>query len=113
MNEVLQPQILTSCVDWKELRDSDMGYIEKNMALALAVVTYIDQLLLNLSTKLQINLLTLNNTECYNIVHEGDNRDTVVESLQKKQKGEQTVACDILKEVTGCAYNRLRARLIN
>ena len=30
-----------------------------------------------------------------------------------KVKGEQTVACDILKEVTGCAYNRVRARLIN
>ena len=90
-----------------------MGYIEKNMALALDVVTYIDLLLLNLSTKLQINLLTLDNTECYNIVHEGDDRDIVVGSLRKKQKREQTLARDILKEVTGCAYNRLRARLIN
>ena len=40
-----------------------MGHIEKNMALALDVVTYIDLLILNLSTKLQINLLILDNIE--------------------------------------------------
>ena len=61
-----------------------MAYIEKNMALAIDIVTYIDLLILNLSSKLQINLLTLDNTERYNVVHEGDDRDTVVGLLQKK-----------------------------
>ena len=112
-NEVSK-QILASCIDQKELRDSGMGYIEKNIALALDVVTYIDLLILNLSRKLELlcwHLIIQNATMLY--IHKGDDWDTVVWSLQKKQKGDQTLACDILKEVTGCAYNRLRARIIN
>ena len=75
-----------------------MGYIEENMALTLDVVTYIDLLILNLSTKLLINLLTLDNIECYNVVHKGDNQDTVVESLQKKKW--RTHTCPLYTETS-------------
>ena len=56
-------------------------------------------------------MLTLDNTERYNVVHEGDDRDTVFGSLQKKQKVEHTLASDILKEVTSKAYDRLRTEI--
>ena len=69
---IVSKLILASCVDWKKLKDTGMEYIEKNMALALDVVTFIDLLTFNLSSKLQINLLHLNNTDCYNVVHDGD-----------------------------------------
>ena len=60
------------------------------MALAADVVTYIDLLLLNLSAKFKINLLTIDNTECFNIVHEGDNLETVVVEPQKEQLREHS-----------------------
>ena len=82
------------------------------MALALDVVTYINLLIFNLSSKLQINLLTLDNNECYNVVHDGDDRDTVVGSLRKKQQVEHTLARYLLKEVTGKAYHRLRTEIL-
>ena len=37
---VVSQQILASCVDQKELKETGMEYIEKNMALALDVVTF-------------------------------------------------------------------------
>ena len=39
---VVSKQILASCVDRKQLKDSGTGHIEKNMALAIDVVTYTD-----------------------------------------------------------------------
>ena len=83
------------------------------MALAADVVTFIDLLILNLSAKFKINLLTIDNTECFNIVFEGEDLDTVVGELQKKQSGEHTLARDILKEVTGSAYDRIRKGIFN
>ena len=82
------------------------------MALALDVVTFIDLLIYNLSSKLHINLLQLDNTKCYNVVHDGDDKDTVVGALRKKRKIDHKLARDLLKEVTGKAYNRLRKLLI-
>ena len=59
-------QVLACCVDRQELKAEGMNYIEKNMALAADVVTFIDLLILNLSGKFKINLLTIdNNTECF------------------------------------------------
>ena len=105
--------ILASCVDLEKWRETGMDYIEKNMALAMDVLTFIDLLKLNLSTKLKVDLLTLDNTECYNVVYEGDDQDTVVGKLRQKQLGaEQTLARNILKEVTGSAYDKIRTRII-
>ena len=82
------------------------------MDLALDVVTFINLLIYNLSSKLHINLLHLDNTECYDVVHDGDDEDTVVGSLRKKQKVEHKLARDLLKEVTGKACHRLRTEII-
>ena len=89
-----------------------MDYIEDNMSLAMDVVTFIDLLILNLSTKLKVDLSTLDNTECYNVDHEGDNCNIVAGKLQKEQSGEQSLAPALLKEVTRSAYSRLRDRII-
>ena len=56
--------------------------------------------------------MTLDNTKCYNVVHDGDDRDTVVGSLRKKQQVEHTLARYLLKEVTGKAYHRLRTEIL-
>ena len=96
----------------EKLEDTGMEYIENNMVLALDVVTFIDLLIFSLSSKLQINLLHLDNTKCFNVVHDGDDQDTVVGSLHKKQKVEHKLARDLLKEVTGKAYHRLRTEII-
>ena len=100
-------QILASCVDRKKLKETGMEYIQNNMDLALDVVTFIDLLIYNLSSKLHINLLHLDNIECYNVVHDGDDKDTVVGGLRTKQKVDHKLACDLLKEMTGKAYDRL------
>ena len=47
---VVSKKNLASCVDRKELRDIGIDYIEKNLALALDVVTYINLLIFNLSS---------------------------------------------------------------
>ena len=94
-------QILASCVDRKKLKETGMEYIQNNMDLALDVVTFIDLLIYNLSSKLHINLLHLDNIECYNVVHDGDDKDTVVGGLRKKQKVDHKLARDLLKEMTG------------
>ena len=59
------------------------------MTLAVDVVTFIDLFILSLSTKLKVDLSTLDNIEYYNVVHEGDNCNTVVGKLQKEQSGEE------------------------
>ena len=62
-NEVTK-QILASYVDRKRLRNDGMDYIEECMALAIDFLTFINLFKLNLSTKLKVDLLTLDNTEC-------------------------------------------------
>ena len=105
-------QILASCVDRKKLKETGMEYVQNNMDLALDVVTFIDLLIYNLSSKLHINSLHLDNIECYNVVHDGDDKDTVVGGLRTKQKVEHKLARDLLKEMTGKAYDRLSKLLI-
>ena len=102
----MSKKILASCVDRKKLKETGMEYIQNNMDLALDVVTFIDLLIYNLSSKLHINLLHLDNIECYNVVHDGDDKDTVVGALRKKQKVDHKLTRDLLKEMTGKAYDR-------
>ena len=75
------------------------------MALAADGVTFIDLLMLNLSGKFKINLLTIDYTECFT-------QEPVVDP-QTETSGEHTLARDLLKEVTGAGYNRIRAGFIN
>ena len=89
-----------------------MDYIEANMALTMNVLTSIDLLKLNLSSKLKVYSLTLDTTECYNVVYEGDDGHPLVGELRQEQAVKQTVNHKLRREVTGTTYSRLTARLI-
>ena len=99
--------ILASCVDRNELKDKGMGYLENNMALSADVVTCLDMITLILSSKLKVNLLTIDNTECYNIVREGDGVDNNAGELGTEISAGHKLARDIYREVTGQAYDRI------
>ena len=104
-------QILASCVDRNKLLKNGIDYIEKNMSLAADVVTYMDMLYLTLSSKMKINLLTIDNTECYNTVRDGDGVEKALGVLGKEQSAGHALGRDIYKEVTGQAYDRIRKRI--
>ena len=74
-----------------------MGYIERNILLAMDVIIFIDLLKLNLQSKLKTDLMSLDNTECYNVVHESDNGHSLVRELGREQSGVQSVTCELLK----------------
>ena len=61
---------------------------------------------------MKIDFISFDNTEYYNIVHEGDNGHSLADKLQQKQSVQQSVARELLQEVTGAAYSRLSTRFI-
>lgn len=64
------------------MSNDGIEYIEGNMALAMDVLTFMDLLKFYLRSKLKFDFMTLDNIECYNIVHEGDNKYSLANDLQ-------------------------------
>ena len=58
-----------------------MIYLEGNIELAKDILTLLDLVNLNLESKLKIDILTLNNTECYNNKDDGSDEYLVVRVL--------------------------------
>ena len=58
------------------------SFIEGNITLATDVLTFIDLSKLNLKSKLKLDLTTLDNTESYNVVYEGDDGYSLADERQ-------------------------------
>ena len=71
-----------------------MEYLEGNTALALDILALIDLVKLKLKTILKVDMILLDNTECYN--NKDDDYDY-----------ENLVAHALLQEVSGAAYSKL------
>ena len=81
-----------------------MDYLERNMTLTIDVLTLIDLVKLKLEFILKIDMVSLDNTECYNNTDDDDDDDGDNENL---------VAHALLQEVSGVAYTRVTTKLIN
>ena len=69
-------ELIASCCNRKELKEDRMEYLEGNTALAMDVLTLIDLVKLKLESILKVDIISLDNTECYN-----DDVDEIDDSL--------------------------------
>ena len=75
-----------------------MEYLEGNTALAMNILTLVDLVILKLETILKVDMISLDNTECYN-----DDVDVTDDSL----------AVSLLHALTEAEYRDLQSKLIN
>ena len=85
------------------MKEDGINYLEGYTVLGKDVFTLIDLVKLELELILKVDMISLDNTECYNNNNDDNDDDD--------DDDENLVAHSLLQEVSGAAYSRLTAKI--